>query len=208
MLTLAAPVLLPVLESIINHSLSLDPQTMVRLRSLSGKVIQLVIEDSKMHYYMMIHDHGLSLYHRLERLPDLTITGSWRGLWSLCRSNMDSATLIHNHITISGNMDDAHALQKIATALDIDWEEALAMRIGDRAAYRIGTIIKKAQSAMHRTAISMHAQLHDFLQYETGVIPTPDEVYQWMDAVSVLRHDVERAEARIQRLTLRCARCD
>jgi len=52
-----------------------------------------------------------------------------------------------------------------------------------------------------QTALSLQDNLGEYLKYETNSVPARFEIDQFQREVDTLRDDVERLEARIQRIT-------
>jgi ubiquinone biosynthesis protein UbiJ len=91
-------------------------------------------------------------------------------------------------------------MQNIITNLDIDWEEALARQTGDVLAYQIHQRVRAAGVFFQQTADSLLQTSSEYLREEARLTPTQVEFEQFQTQLGELKHDVERAQARLQQI--------
>jgi ubiquinone biosynthesis accessory factor UbiJ len=72
--------------------------------------------------------------------------------------------------------------------------------IGDPFAHQVGNRVRAAGRWGQKTRDPDHG-LQEYLQEEAGLLPTRYEIEAFLSQVDILRDDVERVEARIERLT-------
>ena len=194
------PLLLPPLESLINRYLKLDEQALSQLQQLAGKTFKLEIEDWGIVFFILITPQGIQLQQHINTPPSTTIRGKLNGLFKLSLAKGSNTALFDNKIAVEGDLNAGEALRHIFTAIDIDWEEQLSKLVGDIAAYKIGTAVHAVGNAFKKAQKTLGLNIKDFLQLEINALPLRKDVNHFMDAVTTLRFDVDRLEARLHRL--------
>ncbi|MBI3774144.1 MAG: SCP2 sterol-binding domain-containing protein [Gammaproteobacteria bacterium] len=84
--------------------------------------------------------------------------------------------------------------------LDIDWEEHLSRFTGDVIAHQVGNAARSSQRWAQQSGAALLQDAGEYLKYERELLPDRAQVETFMQHVDVLRDDVERLEARVQRL--------
>lgn len=193
------PLLLP-LESLINAYLRLDEAALSHLEKLTGKVFKLEIEDWNIVLFILPTSRGIQLRREINEAPTTTIRGKLKGLLKLSLAQGSHAALFENKIEVDGNLNDAETLRYIFTEIEIDWEEHLSKYMGDIAAHKVGTAASALKRTFQKTRQTLELNFKDFLQLEANLLPCQKEVTHFLEAVTQLRNDVERLEARLHRL--------
>ncbi len=187
--------LLGIGEAVGNRLLALDEQALQRCAELQGRIVALQLTDID----RTIHFHPGSWGLRISlqtppREPDAEIRGRVVGLASLALDDDRISSSMQQRIEVSGNAQVAQRFQQLLTELDIDWEEALAQRIGDMAAFRIGQALRKLQALMRQNLETLQLDGSEYLREEARMTPTRPEFEQFRAEVTELRHDAERLE--------------
>ncbi len=188
------------LEAAINSYLRLDPDTIARLAKLSGKAILFEISDWNTKFYVLPNQNGIELNKRHDNEADAIISGTLNSLFNLGIAKGANPALFKNKIEISGDMELGEEVRDIFSNIDIDWEEHLSRFVGDIAAHKISSSFKRILDIGKNTASTLGQNVKEFLQSESKQVPTAREVEQFVEDVSILRNDVDRAEARLNRL--------
>ena len=81
-----------------------------------------------------------------------------------------------------------------------DIEEELSGFIGDAAAHQLGEVARGLGKWGREASATMGANIREYLQEESGDLPTRIEVERFGNDVNELRDAVDRAEARLKRL--------
>ena len=81
-----------------------------------------------------------------------------------------------------------------------DWEEELSRLVGDVAAHRLGSVARGLADWGLKAADTLALDAGEFLTEESRQIPTRYELEEFLDAVDTMRNDVDRLEARLDRL--------
>jgi ubiquinone biosynthesis protein UbiJ len=108
--------------------------------------------------------------------------------------------VFEGRVRVEGDTALAQHFGTILADLDIDWEEQLSKLTGNIVAHEVGRVARTAAGYADRMRATLEQNLREYLQEEARVLPTRFEIREFLDAVDVLRDDVERLGARIERL--------
>lgn len=190
----------PVLETTLNRYLSLDSEAAERLRTISGKLIALEIKAPNATLLVQPLENTVRIGEYIGGAPDVVISGSPLALARLGLSrNMGTGTL-GKYIQMRGDVEVGRVFQEALAGVEIDWEELLAARIGDIPAHQAANAVRGLTAGLTNAVDKLRMDLSEYLQEEAQIVPTRIEVEQFMDEVDCLRADIERLEARIERL--------
>lgn len=184
---------LQVVEKLINQALTLQPNLLSSLHKHEGKVIKLIITDLLTCYLSFIGDR-LILYSTYGAQADTTIKAD---LVTLLKSMTQTQV---NALTLEGDSEFAQDLQKTFKKININFEDYLAYLTGDAIAYRIGKTLRQTTQVITHVHQRNVADLRDYIIEEKRIVPTREEIEDFYDDVSALRHDIDRLDARLQRL--------
>lgn len=188
------------LEASMNSYLRMDPDTIARLAKLNGKIIKMEIEDWRISFYILPTTHGVELQHDYSGEADTCISGKLDAMFKLSCAKGSSESLFKNRIAVSGNTQTGEAVREILAKIDIDWEEQLSKLTGDIIAHKVGNVFRTIKNASQKTRQTIGLNIKEYLQHESGALVTPEEITGFCNQVSAVRNDVERAEARLNRL--------
>lgn len=189
------------IESVLNYYLQLDPETTMRLAKLAGKVV--AIKDSRLNFecYLIFTPEKIKLQRHYQGIADTTLQGTpfaLSKLFNLFSSRQQA--IFSGEITISGDMELGQAVQTIFDNIDVDWEEQLSKLTGDVIAHQVGNRIRGLQNFLSTSKTSFQQNLSEYLQEEIGYLPPRLELEDFLQDVSLIRDDIERMEARVQRI--------
>lgn len=191
------------LETAVNQVLRLDPDTLVRLAALSGKVIAVELRGLNVALYLIPEKSGLNIFSRFEGEPDTTLRGTPLALARMGLEKRAGDALFAGDVEISGDVELGQAFREILDGLDIDWEEHLSLVTGDAVAHQVGNLVRSAADWGKKTLETLSRDAAEYLQEESRDLPNPGEVEDFLSDVDVLRTDVDRLEARIKRVESR-----
>ena len=103
-------------------------------------------------------------------------------------------------LKIEGDVEFANQLRSIFMQVDIDWEEIASKYVGDAVAYQVGLIVSRFKNYKSRSVGNFRLDVSEYLQEESRIVPTKVELNRFMSGVDDLDANVQRLEARIQRL--------
>lgn len=193
---------LSLLETALNQYIRLDPDVKPKLAAFTGKVLAIQFTNIPLKFYLLPSGHGISLMHVFEGEADATLKGSAAAFvrLGLTRSATNKRQLFGEDLEILGDTEFGHELQKILDGIDIDWEELLAKIVGDVLAHQIGDVARGVLAWGDEFRDSMHRNMTEYLQEESRLFPPREEIEDFFHDIATLRDDVERLEARLQRL--------
>jgi len=103
-------------------------------------------------------------------------------------------------LDLTGDAATAQAFQQLLTHAKPDVEEELSGVIGDAAAHTLGQFARGVGRWARETRSIMRDNIREYLQEESRDVPSRYEVERFSKDVDVLRDDVDRLAARIDRL--------
>jgi len=190
-----------------NRLLALDETALQGCSEMQGYCIAIDITDLDFQLYCHPGNWGLRLSRQAPaREVDASISGRLMALVNLSTQDDKLSTSISERVSFQGNVALAQKVQRIVANLDIDWEEALAQHSGDVLAFQIHQRVSKFGQWLSSSADSLLQTSSEYLREEARVSPTLPEYRQWQTQVTDLKHDVARAEQRLQRLLARRGR--
>lgn len=194
--------LLSPLNLFINQLISLDPDYQQLLPPLIGKTIRLEILQPKFTVFITFTDTALTLHSQLDDVADCTIRGSALALLRLSRQSHKTAALAQGEVEILGDLFLAQHLNTLNTELNIDWEEQLSKFVGDFAAFKIGSVLRKAWNWKLQCFDTLSQNLNEYLHEEVHQLPPRLALNDFFDDIDTLKNDLERLTARFERLLL------
>lgn len=187
------------LEVAINRYLQLDPETIKRLSSLENKIIKIEIIDWKIAFFVKPNATGLQLLTDIKDNPDAVIKGPLSGLIQVTRQK-GGKVLFKNKILLEGDTEIAQRMRDILQKVDIDWEEQLSHLVGDSVAHKCNYYFQELIQFGQRSMKIIGDNIKEYLHEEKELFPSTLQADEFYQHVGRLRDDVERMEARIDRL--------
>jgi ubiquinone biosynthesis accessory factor UbiJ len=192
-------------EEALNLYLDLDADAKAQLARLHGRVIALEVLGVGVTLYLVPAPTRLQVLSRCDGVPDCTLRGSPLALARLREPERGSDGLFAGEVEIHGDTELAHRFGKILGRIDIDWEEQLSRLTGDVVAHELGNVARGARRWGRQAKESLTLDLREYLQEETRILPNRWEIEDFLAGVDRVRDDVERLEARLDRLERRLA---
>lgn len=188
------------LEFAINKYLRMDPDTLNRLATLNGKIIRIELRDWLTSIDFVVEQQAVRLFAQYHESPTTIIKGSLFGLIKVARARGKSASLFNENVEIIGDTDTAQTFQEILNKIDIDWEEHLSHFIGDGLAHKLVFYVKKSKERCKELTSRLCHQFKEYIHEEARCFPSLHEIDTFYQSVGQLRDDVDRIEARLDRL--------
>ena len=192
--------LLASVESGINRVLRLDSTALQRLQPLTGKVIAVECANPALHLFILPSDEGLLLASQWAAEADCTLRAPASSLLRLALSKDKTAVLHSPEVDLEG---DSHVLMELAAVLqnlELDWEYELSRWIGPVATALIaGHLRSRAQWYQHGFE-SLNQNLAEYLSEEARTLVGEREAQARFNELDQLKIDLDRLEARIERL--------
>lgn len=193
--------LLAVAEIGSNHLLSFDQQVLQRCQKLEGHCVAIHLTDLDLKLFCHPGSWGIRLsQNEPAKAVDATIAGGLFALLNLAQQEDKISTSIQEGVHINGDAAIAQQMQKIFTELEIDWEEVLSKYTGDVLAYQIHQRVRVFRDWLRQSTRSLMQTSSEYLREEAHLSPNQVEFERFQQQVTGLKHDVDRAEARLRRL--------
>ena len=182
------------IERLFNQALATDPFTQAKLAALEGKIIMLALTDLEP-IYICILNKGIEI-SPLAHSSDVHISSS---VFTLMRLGLwhDPDALQAGDVHISGDAAIAQQFSHCLLQLNIDWEEALAQRLGDVAAHQIGRFLRFGQQKVRNLRQTWQQNILEYLQEETALLPPKAAIQAWAQSIDSLGSDINELEQRL-----------
>lgn len=194
---------LAAVERVINRALELAPGSRAALNGLADEVFALHCTAPPLDVYLQPGDGKV----RLMGVYDGPVTTSMRGVASdfaeLATARDPTAALINGRIELKGDSAPLIELQKIITALEIDWEAPLVDALGDVAGHQLAQLLRGAYGWGRQASTGLERQLEEFIHEEARLSPPRLELEDFYRDVQQLGLRVDRLQSRAQRLRKR-----
>lgn len=185
------------IEQAVARALAMDPAAQQRLEGLAGRALRIDVTDTEKRIDVHFQRDGIRLAPGDDAtVTDATVEASVAGLMSLAASRGQSS----RDVTFRGDIGVIQAIKQLVGELEIDWEEQLSHVTGDALAHRIGEGARSGRTWARRAGDRLLADLGEYVTEERHLLPTEPEVSAFNDAVRRLRSDVDRLQARLNRL--------
>jgi ubiquinone biosynthesis accessory factor UbiJ len=189
------------LETALNHTLSLDPDTRQRLIALDGRSVQLHLRGPDIALAVTVENDRLKVgppqddsHLRVAATPGSLLSMMFR---------RDDDGIAPGKVDIAGDAELARRLEKLASKFAPDFEEAFARTFGDVLGVPLAKAVRNGLAHARETASHLTEDGADWLRDEVRVAMAPGEVEEFLDGVDTLRDRSERLESRVQRLAQR-----
>lgn len=188
------------LEDLVNRGIRVSPEAQSLCRALAGR--RLKIDPTGLPGSLLIaaeEDGLVFLIGQREEPADCVV----RGLpISLVRAAMSgtSEALRQGASEMTGDPAVAQDFRRVLDLARPDWEEELSRVFGDVIAHQFGNLARGVVEWGRRSADTLAMDSGEFLTEESRQLPTRYEIEEFLDEVDRLRDDVERCEARLDRI--------
>lgn len=194
------------LETALNHTLSLDPDTRQRLAALNGRSVQLYLRGPELALAVTVDEARLKVGPPEEdgtRQGNQLKVAATPGSLLAMLFRRDDDGIAPGKVEIAGDAELARRLEKLASKFAPDFEEAFARSFGDVLGVPLAKVVRNGLAHARETASHLTEDTADWLRDEVRVAMAPGEVEGFLDGVDELRERSERLESRIQRLLQR-----
>ena len=197
---------LQAMEGLIRQALALDPATSQRLQAYAGKRLYVETRAPALGLFVWLESDGVHLRTEGDRHPHATIEAPSMELLKMALS--DDAHFIGGPVKVHGDVILVQELHALARDLDIDWEAGLSRLFGNTFSHPVSQGLKGLFGFARRTADVFLRNTGEYLQEEKEIVPVRWEVDEYLNDNQDLRADVERVEARLERLKKRVSKLD
>ncbi len=187
------------IANVLNRNIRATTLARELCEKLAGTVVAIRVRDTALAAWFIVHDDSLELATDTDHEPDVLISGS---LLTLARMAGESGAgaIRDGSLELTGDPILAQDFQQLLSYAKPDLEEELSGVVGDAAAHRLGEFARGVSNWGREARSTMGANIREYLQEESRDVPSRYEVDRFTAKVSALRDDVDRLEARINRL--------
>jgi len=189
------------LETALNHTLSLDPDTQQRLAALNDRRVQLHLRGPEIALSVTVEDGRLKVGPPQDD-SQLKVAATPGSLLAMMFRRDDDG-IAPGKVEIAGDAELARRLEKLASKFAPDFEEAFARSFGDVLGVPLAKAVRKGLAHARESASHLTEDSADWLRDEVRVALAPGEVEGFLDGVDALRERSERLASRVQRLRQR-----
>jgi len=196
-------VLLSVVEKAIDRYLSLDPSAKQKLGEYNEKVVAVELRGFDLVFYVKIVTDGVSVFKEAPEEIDTWLIGTPVSLLNMAvtKQGQDSENILFSgDVEIKGDVELGQALKKILNEIEIDLEEQLSKITGDVIAHQVGNLARSSKAWSKNAIDTLQLNTAEYLQEESQQLPRRDEVDKFISSVDLIRSDIDRMEARVNRL--------
>ena len=187
------------IANILNRNIHATTPARELCAKLDGTVVAIRVRDTALATFFVVHADLLELVTESEQEPDVIISGSIVTLARMAGQSGESA-IRDGSLDLSGDAETAHEFQRLLGLAKPDIEEELSGIVGDIAAYNLGTFARSLGHWGREVRSTMGANIREYLQEESRATPSRYEVDRFTNDIGTLRDDVDRLEARLNRL--------
>lgn len=189
-LNLLAQGVLPLVTAVMTE---LDNEAWRFLKPHENKIVCFEITDLVILHFQ-IKPQGLEIIDLNEQHVNVTFKGSLPAFTAM----VFSKKAVHPDLHIRGDLECAKALYDTWQYLDCDWEGAVANLTHPTFAHGLFQGLKRARAWGKEMVEHRTQDFANYLQSEKGLLPTQEEMDDFIHSVEKCRDDVERLAAKIQ----------
>lgn len=202
------PLPLRALEDLLNRAVIGDPVSEKRLARLAGKQVQIWLQPPGVGLALQLEGSRLrlsipELAAEDQPRPQLDLRASPGAMLAQLLRTLSGAPPQASGMTISGDAELARQLAELVQSYRPEPASLLSPLFGDVLAQTIAEGLAGAGRFARRAAGRLASSGSEYLREESQLLIAPAEQESFIDAVETLRDDVERAEARLNRLLSR-----
>jgi ubiquinone biosynthesis protein UbiJ len=194
--------LLASVEHGINRVLRMDSTALPRLERLTGKVIAVDCRNPALQLFILPSDDGLLLAAHWEAEADCTLRAPASSLLRLALSQDKTAVLHGPDVELEGDSAVLLELVGVLQDLELDWEYELSRWLGPVASPLLGGHLRNSARWTSDSVANLKRNLADYLSEESRTLVGQREAEARFAQIDQTKQDLERLEARFERLTL------
>jgi ubiquinone biosynthesis protein UbiJ len=188
------------LETALNRTLKLDPDTLAALAELSGKALAFEFSNTGLAFTVFPAADGVRLESGRATAADVCIRGTPTDLLAYLLAASGKGEGYAGRLDVSGDVNLAQRFQAVMKNVDLDWEEYLSSWFGDTLAHKLGNAFRGSLQFAKNTRRTLELDVSEYLRYEKEILPDQGEVNGYITAIDALRDDAERLKLRVERL--------
>lgn len=196
--SLAVSALLFPAETLVNRLIARDSHIAGNLFRFRGKRVEA--RTPHMGLNLLFEADGIRLRALDSEAPcepaDVIVRGTAPQLLRLLAGS--ERPLAEREIRVEGDAELLLDLQRALDEIDVRWEDYLGPVLGDILTEGLSSAVTDARDLARDAGGNIKRNLENFVQYEAGVMPTPDELGLFTARVDELRLRLDRLRARVE----------
>ena len=185
-------------EFALNRVLALDSDTQQALHRLNGRSIDLRLDAPVLAARLRVENGRLCVGPTDDAESDLSLSATAGALLArLLPGQTSNAT--PGKLRISGDIDLAQQVQKLAQQFAPDLEEALSQRLGDVLGVQVARALRSAGQTAQQIGKTSVTRVVEYVRDERGDVLGSEEMNAFLDEVDQLRDHAERLAQRVER---------
>jgi ubiquinone biosynthesis protein UbiJ len=184
------------IESVINTALRYDPASLQKIAQITD-VLAIQSTTPALTLYCHGTSDGVRIMSNCAEPPSTQLSGTPLALISLLKK---PTTLANSGVELAGSVGLLQRWQVILNELDIDWEDAISSVLGDIAGPVAAKTILGGLSWSKHQGVEQTRLLKEYVTEELKVTPSKPELKMFSEAVSEIKMDAERLQARLAQL--------
>ncbi len=184
----------------LNRVLAMDSTALPRLARLSGKVIAVECSAPNLQLFILPNDSGLQLASQWAGAADCRLRAPAASLLRLA-SSPDKTRILHSpEVELDGDSAALMELAAILQDLELDWEYELSRWLGPVGSQLLSGHLRSRVNWSAQALGSLRLNLADYLSEESRSLVGQREADSRFAELDRLKLDLDRLEARIERL--------
>ncbi|MCU1723459.1 MULTISPECIES: ubiquinone biosynthesis accessory factor UbiJ [Pseudomonas] len=192
--------LLASVEHGLNRVLRLDSTALPRLAPLDGKVIAIDCRQPALQLFILPSDEGLLLASQWLNPADCTLRAPATSLVQLALSQDKTAVLHSPQVELEGDSAVLLDLVGVLQDLELDWEYEVSRWLGPVATQLLSGHLRNSAKWTRQSLTSLSQTASEYLAEESRTLVGQREAEARFGELDTLKLDIERLEARIERL--------
>ena len=188
------------LRQLIRSHLAEAPGGEEALRKVAGKVFAFHLKPFDRWVYLCPTLADIQILTELSGTPDVTFHGTLSAFLNVSLHPGDTGVIRSSGLVIDGDTTLAHDFQDLSRALGIDWQRFLSRYLGDQIAGSTLGLFREGSDWLKGSVKAFESDVGEYLREETRWVPDRTEIDPFLNEVDVLRADLDRMTARIERL--------
>ena len=176
-------------KAIINSNLENDD-----FSALNNKIISIILKNTSTTINILSSKENFKLIENIDKEPDLILEGS-----PIAFINYFNDIDTVNAIKISGDASLAEKFSNITQKININWEQIISEYTNDDVAFYSTKILKYVKTKKNEIEESFYRNSKEYFRDETNIIPSKDEIRDYIQEVDNLSNKIEVIEAKLKK---------
>jgi len=186
-------------ELLINRGIGLSSTARAMAVALEGQALDVQLDNTPLALRLAARDGQVRVTATGDGQAAATLAGSPLAMLRLLGGD-PQALIREGDVRVTGDTDIANQFRDLLHMARPDLEEELSRLLGDPVAHQIGNLARGFADWGVRAAGSLSRSVGEYLTEERRTLPTRPEAEEFYREVDAVANDVERAEARLNRL--------